>query len=65
MNSNQKILVLLVGLIISMYYWVTVGNGIEKIISMLVMVVLSYLLGREHSNKINIANNINVQTNIK
>lgn len=57
MNLNQKILLLLVGLIASMYYFITVkDDGIQRIISMLVLAVLSYLLGRQHQNKIDTSN---------
>lgn len=52
MNINQKMLLLLIGLIISMYYWITTEEGIQRIISMFALVTISYLLGKFHNQKI-------------
>ena len=53
MKTNTKILLLLVALIASMYYWITgTLDGMQRIISMLVLVILAYLLGRSHQEKI-------------
>ena len=56
MKSNQKMLLLLIALIASMYYWIQVGNGMERIISMIVLVIIAYLLGRTHQSKIDLHN---------
>lgn len=53
MKTTLKILILLIVLIGSMYYWINADRGIERIVSMLGLVIISYLLGRAHQNKIN------------
>ena len=51
--TKQKIIIILVLLIASMYYFITVESGIGRIISMVVLVFLAYYLGRQHQYLIN------------
>lgn len=46
MKTNQKLIILLIALIGSMFWWINVKDGIEKVIAMLIMVSLSYWIGR-------------------
>lgn len=57
MNTNTKIIFLAIGLFATMYYFITVKDGsIERVISMLLLAILAYLLGRQHQNKIDVCN---------
>jgi uncharacterized membrane protein (UPF0136 family) len=56
MNANAIILFLLLALIGAMYYWTSIVPGINGTISMVVIAILGYLLGRNHQKKIDLAN---------
>lgn len=64
MKKPYILLILLILLVASMYYWINVKSGIEKIISMLVLVIVAYWLGRFHGKLIGESNIVrNYQSN--
>lgn len=53
MEINTKMIFVLAGLVGTMYYWVNQDlQGMSRIVSMLMLTILAYWLGRLHGNKI-------------
>jgi hypothetical protein len=51
MKNGTKVLGLLIILVGTMFYWITrVDTPSQKVISMLILVLVAYLLGRAHQN---------------
>jgi amino acid permease len=56
---NQKILVSLIFLVLSMFYFISIkDDGTQRIISMLILAMLAYLCGRFHGQKIGSSNKV-------
>ena len=54
LTINQKMILLFIPLVVGMFFWVTVDNGLQRIISLFVLVTLSFLLGKEAQKKIQV-----------
>ena len=54
-SLNQKIIVLIIILAVSMFFWITrTDSATLRIISLLMISVVSYWIGRLHEKKINL-----------